>query len=361
MPSAMDRATRACALLLACLVALLPAGAAARARTLLPPGAVALAAATEEPPAPTVAGARVAVVITQAVGVGALADRIASLAIDALYDAGASALDPAAASASLREAGAPDPLTCGTDARCLEAIAQALDVRWVLAIGVGRFAGMYSLDLRLFDRQGEGRPASTSGTWAEPGPDWEEAIDQGLSTLLPAELLQQTGRLLVRANVPATLRIDGAPSGDLPMAEPIELAPGVYQVEIENEGSRTGAEVEIVANQEATLDLVLAPSLAGSGTDWMETGSWIAGGGALVTLVAAVATHAAAGSTMDDARSQKDAGKPFLDTRADAIDQVQTARVLYGLAGGLAVGAAVLWLLGGDAPAMAAPPAQELP
>src|SRR5690606_2799071 len=101
------------------------------------------------------------------VGVGPLADRLGGIASTATARGGATVLDPAASSRQLRVVRGPDPLTCGSDSKCLEAIAAALDTRWVLAVGIGRFGGMYGLDLRLVDRQSDAKPASSSSTWAE--------------------------------------------------------------------------------------------------------------------------------------------------------------------------------------------------
>jgi len=287
----------------------------------------------------------------QAVGVGALADRLGEIASGVLGGNGVAVLDPAAASRQLRERAGPDPLTCGTDPVCLSAVASKLGVRWVLALGLGRFGGMYGLELRLLDASGTAAPASASGTWAEPGPDWEIALRDALGGLLPAELREpQPGRLFVRANEPGELFVDGNAVAALPLEAPIELRAGAYALELRGATGSARAEVEVAAGALAEVELVLAPALVDEPSRWMRTTSFVAGGTAIAVLAGAIATNLAASSTMDDARAQKTAGKPFAGTRDDALDTIGTSRVLYGVAAGLAVGAATLWFFDGSAP-----------
>ena len=334
MPSRAEHAlpVRLGALLLACAIAALPVRS--RAET--------------EAPEPD---RTIAVVITQSVGVGALADRLGGIAGAAVSQGVATVMEPAASSRALRNADGPDPLTCGSDPACLRSIADALQVRWVLGIGIGRFGGMYGLELRLIDRRADGPPATKSGTWAEPGPDWEVALREELAAILPAELLAAPkGGLLVRANESGELLVDGTPVATLPLERPIVLEAGRHTVELRGaSGSATG-EVEIRPDAVAELELVLAPPIVDEAPHrWMRTGSYVAAGGAVAVLAAAVATNVSASSTMDDARSQKAAGQPFASTRSDALDTIGTSRVLYGVAAGLAVGAVTLFLL--DRPA----------
>jgi hypothetical protein len=290
---------------------------------------------------------KAAVIITQAVGVGALADRLGEIASDVVAESGAPVLSPAQSTRQLRATGGPDPLTCGTEPRCLGEVAAKLGVRWVIAVGIGRFGGMYGLELRLIDARGAAAPGSASGTWAEPGPDWETAMRDALTGMLPAALRKApAGRLFVRANAPGELFVDGAPVATLPLAAPIELSAGAHSVELRGESGDAKANVEVPAGALAELELVLAPALVEAPPSrWMRTTKWVTGGGAVAVLAAAIGTNIAASSTMDDARTQKDAGKPFAGTREDALDQIGTSRVLYGVAAGLAVGAATLWLL----------------
>lgn len=296
---------------------------------------------------------KAAVIITQAVGVGALADRLGEIAGDVVAESGTAVLAPATSTRKLRETGGPDPLTCGTDPRCLGEVAAKLGVRWVLAVGIGRFGGMYGLELRLIDARGTEAPGSASATWAEPGPDWETAMRDALAGVLPAALRKApSGKLFVRANAPGDLFVDGAQVATLPLATPIDLAAGAHAVELRGEGGDAKTNVEIAAGALAEVELVLAPALVEPAPPrWMRTTKWVAGGGAVAVLAAAIGTNIAAGSTMDEARAQKDAGKPFAGTREDAFDQIGTARVLYGVAAGLAVGAATLWILDENAAA----------
>lgn len=300
-------------------------------------------------PAQRDSAATLAVVITQAVGVGALADRLGTIAGHIAEEAGATVLDPATSVRLLRESAGPDPLTCGTDPVCLRTVAGELKARWILAIGIGRFGGIYGLELRLLDASGDLAPASASGTWAEPGPDWESALHDALAGLLPADLREASaGRLLVRANAPGDLLVDGSRVATLPLAAPVSLAPGEHVVELRGATGSARAAVDVAAGALAEVDLVLAPAIAAeaSGGQWMRTASYVAGGTAVAVLAGAVATQLSASSTMDDARARKAAGEPFAATRNDALDSIGTSRVLYGVAAGLAVGAVTLWLCG---------------
>ncbi len=288
---------------------------------------------------------KVAVVITQAVGVGALADRLGAIASTVAAESGAAVLDPAASSSQLRAAGGPDPLTCGSDATCLRTIAEALGVRWVIGIGIGRFGGIYGLELRLVDRSAAAAPAGTSATWAEPGPDWEVAMREALAGVLPEELQQQRkGTLLVRANEPGELFVDGAPAGTLPLEAPVEIAAGSHEVELRGAGGSARSTVEVQPGARAEIELVLAPALdPAPPSRWTSTGKWVAGGTTLALFTGAIATHLSAAGAMDDARAQKDEGDPFASTRQDALDRLDVARLLYTAAVAAALGTAALW------------------
>lgn len=304
----------------------------------------------------------VAVVVTQAVGVGPLADRLAEIAAAHLESRGLRVIRSGEAARRLRELGGRDPLTCGSDATCLGSIGETLGTRRILAVGLGRFAGMYGLDLRAIDRGAEGDAAvrNASGTWAEPGPDWETAMRTALEGVLPAPASAPApapapaeGKLLVHAaDTGAELRIDGAPVGTVPLASPISLAAGVHRIELRSEGrGAVEREVTIESGALADIELALAPVVADldDRPAWYAPAKWTASGVAVAALAGAIATHLAASSTMDDAGALKDAGKPFASTRQDALDTLGTARILYGVAAAAGAGAATLWFL--DRPA----------
>src|SRR5690606_22939925 len=80
---------------------------------------------------------RVAVVVSQAVGVGPLADHLGNLAAEHLGQGTAKVIGPGEAARLLRERGGPAPESCGSDAACLREIARALEADWVVALGVG--------------------------------------------------------------------------------------------------------------------------------------------------------------------------------------------------------------------------------
>lgn len=295
-------------------------------------------------PADEAAHPRIAVVIAEAVGVGPLADRLGDIAVEHLRNR-AAVVDPAEASRTLRQLGGPDPLTCGSEIGCLHEVARLLGVERLLAIGIGRFTGMYALELQLVEAGSGEKPRRVSSTWAEPGPDWQAAVPRAIDELLPAPA---TGTLLVRAAEPGELRIDGAPAGTLPMARPVVLPIGTHRVELRAGERRSEATVTVEPGRQAEVELALAPALVAIGAApprWQRTAAWIAGGTAVAVLAAAIATHASAASTMDDARGRKDAGKPFASVREDALAQIRTARWLYGGAAVLAAGATTLWFL----------------
>lgn len=318
---------------------------------LLPLGAL----ANEPPPSKPA----VAVVVTQAVGVGTLADHLAELATDDLAKLGHTVIRPGEAARRLREAKAPDPLTCGTDTACLRSLAESLEAHAVVALGVGRFAGMYGLDIRSVPRHPDGAPKTHSGTWAEPGPDWMAAIHEAVRQVAP-EIPAPVGKLFVHTDTEgAEIRIDGEVAGLSPLAQAVELPVGAHRLEVVRPGVG-GAErtVEIVEGETLELSLALAPLHVDRSPAWIAPAKWTTGAVAIASLTGAIATHLSASSTMDDARADKAAGRPFAQTRRDALDTLTNARILYGLAAAAGIGSGVLfWLDAGQptAPAAAAP------
>jgi len=129
----------------------------------------------------------------------------------------------------------------------------------------------------------------------------------------------------------------------------LEVPAGARTLELRGAEGRAVARADVPVDGLAEIELTLAPPVAG-GIDWMRTGTYAAGGGAIAALIGAIALHATAASTMGDARAQKRAGEPFAKTRQDALDTVGTARLFYVVAGVLAAGAVALYLLD-DAPA----------
>lgn len=323
-----------------------------------PPTSIAMAAsasATEKaPPAgaekQVPARAPLAVVVTQAVGVGTLADHLAELAADDLEKLGHEVIRPGEAAKRLRAANAPDPLTCGTDTACLRKLAQGLEARAVVALGLGRFAGMYGLDLRSVPQAADLEPKVSSGTWAEPGPDWGTAIQEAILQVDPG-VLPPTGWLFVHSDTDgAEVRIDGEVVGHSPLAQALELPVGSHRLEVVRQGVG-GSEktVEIQEGETLEISLALAPLHVNRSPAWIAPAKWTTGAVALASLTGAVATHLSASSTMDDARGHKAAGRTFTGTRQDALDTLTTARILYGVAAATGIASGVLfWLDSGE-------------
>lgn len=296
-------------------------------------------------------------VVTQAVGVGTLADHLAELAADDLAELGHQVLRPGETARRLREAKARDPLTCGTDTACLRSLAVALDSHTLVAVGLGRFAGMYGLDVRSVANDPDSAPKVSSGTWAEPGPDWATAIQEAIRQVAP-EQPRTLGRLFVHTDEEgADIVVDGEIVGQSPLALALELPVGAHRVEVVSLG-RGGAarEVDIVAGELVELTLSLAPLRESRPRAWMAPAKWTTGAVAVAALTGAVATHLSASSSMDDARAEKLAGRPFGDKRQDALDTLTTARILYGVAAAAGIGSGVLfWLDSGTAASQPVP------
>src|SRR5690606_39239964 len=128
----------------------------------------------------TVPAIDAAIVVTQAVGVGPLADRLGNLTVDRIAKGPLRAIGPGESARLLRARGGPDPLRCGSDLPCLESIAKLLEVRWLITVGIGRFGQMYGLELGALDRMSGEAPRTTSATYASPGPEWEQALEEAL-------------------------------------------------------------------------------------------------------------------------------------------------------------------------------------
>jgi len=288
-----------------------------------------------------------AIVVTQAVGVGPLADRLGNLTVDRIAKGSLRAFGPGEAARLLRARGGPDPLRCGSDAACLGDVARLLEVRWLITVGIGRFGEMYGLEIGALDRASDGAPRTTSSTYAAPGPEWEQALEDALGKVLPAELLLPPARLSVRSNVPdAELLVDGVRHGFLPLAGPLLLPEGSYALELRKAGySVARRDLSLAAGEEMSTELLLAPVAVPARESRTNLWPYYAGGASVLSAAVAAVFHAGASSDMDTARSLKSAGKPFAAERSDALSQIGTARVLYGVAGAAAIGAITLYLL----------------
>lgn len=289
---------------------------------------------------------RVAVVVSQSVGVGALADHLGNLVADHLGKGSVQVVGPGEAARLLRQQGGKDPSICGSDSACLRQLGEALQARWVVALGVGSFGEIFSLELRSVDRQGEEAARSTSSTYAAPGPNWDEALGEALRKIVPKRLLHQKGELRITSRAQgAEVRLNGLPAGNVPLEKPLRLPAGEYQVEVGLEGFTSAREtVRIEPGETLEVDLALAP-LGATARVPLETYAWVASGTAATALVSAIGFHLGASSAMDDAADRKRAGRPFLDRRETALDRMTVSHVSYGIAGLAVAGAAVLFYL----------------
>lgn len=295
-------------------------------------------------PASAYAKEKVAVVISQAVGVGPLADHLGNLAAEHLGKGVARVIGPGESARLLREKGGPAPESCGSDAGCLRQIARALEAQWVVAIGVGSFGEIFSLELRCVEQEEAEEAATTSATYAAPGPDWGQALRERLGAIVPKRLLHSRGELLVHSGeVGAEIRVNDLAAGTIPLAQPLRLPEGKYTVELRHEGhASTQQTVEIRAGEITELELGLLPM---GGRPPLRTYAYLTSGTAVAALGVAVGLHLSASSTMDDARELQRQGKPFADDRSAALGRVGTARIFYGVAGAAAVASAILFYL----------------
>lgn len=312
------------------------------------------------------AGESVAVVITQSVGVGPLADRIGNLIADRVAKGVHPVVPPGEASRRLRQEHGTDPLTCGSDERCLQAVGRELGAAWVVAVGIGHFGGMIALELQAVEVEGEGPPAVLSSTWQAPGPDWESTVETSLERLLPAEILEPAGTLFVEASeVGAEVRVGGAVVGHTPLARPVRLPPGEHRVELVLAGYASQRRtVRVDAERSTELQVVLMPM--GDGPSLRPWG-YAAAGTAVATLVGAVLLHLASDRAEEEARDLRWRLDP-LDDPSEALAMQRSARKrrvashwLYGASATLATTAVGLFLLDparrGSASEVGAPPA----
>ena len=289
---------------------------------------------------------RVAVVISQAVGVGPLADHLGNLAAEHLGQGTAKVIGPGEAARLLRERGGPAPESCGSDAACLREIARALEADWVVALGVGSFGEIFSLELRCVEQDEAVDPQTTSATYAAPGPDWGQALRERLEQIVPRRLLHSRGNLIVVSErTGAEVRINDLAAGTIPLAQPLRLPEGTYTVELRLEGHSSAREtVEVRAGEDTEVRLDLVPLGAGGGPS-KRTLAYVASGTAAASLATAIGLHLGAASAMDEARELQRAGKDFSDARSTAHGRMTAARVAYGLAGAAAIAAGVLLYL----------------
>ena len=296
-------------------------------------------------PASSHAREKVAVVISQAVGVGPLADHLGNLAAEQLSQGVVRVIGPGDATRLARQKGAPTPESCGSDVACLRALARALEARWVVAIGIGSFGEIFSLELRCVEQDEEAQPAVTSATYAAPGPDWSQALRERLALVVPKRLLHSRGDLLIQSSeVGAEIRINDLAAGTIPLAAPLRLPEGRYTVELRRDGHASAQQVvEIQAGETTEIQLELAP--IGGESRPLRTYAYASSGAAVAALGTAIILHLGANSAMDEARALQRQGKAFADERASAKSTMTTSRIFYGVAGAAAIGSAILFYL----------------
>lgn len=297
------------------------------------------------PPSVADAKEKVAVVISQAVGVGPLADHLGNLAAEHMEQGTAKVIGPGEAARLLRERGGPEPQTCGSDIGCLRRLAEALEARWVVALGIGSFGEIFSLEMRCVEPDEEIEPTVTSATYAAPGPDWGQALRERLESIVPKRLLYSRGTLFIQSQrVGAEIRVNDLSAGTIPLAQPLRLPEGRYTVEIREAGFASAQEeVEIRAGEETEIELDLLPLHGGSSP--LRKYAYISGGGAVAALATAIGLHVSASGTMDAARELQRAGKPFADERSSALGRMSASRITYGVAGAAALATGVLLYL----------------
>lgn len=296
-------------------------------------------------PATALAREKVAVIISQAVGVGPLADHLGNLTAEHLGKGAAKVVGPGEAARLLRERGGPEPEACGSDVDCLREVARALETRWVVALGVGSFGEIFSLELRCVEEDETVEATATSATYAAPGPDWGQALRERLERVVPKRLLFSRGGLFIDSEeVGAEIRVNDLTAGTVPLAQPLRLPEGSYTVELRQAGYASAQEtVEIRAGEETELHLELLP-IAGAPTPY-RTYAYVGAGTTVAALATAIGLHVSASGAMSDARDLQKAGEPFADERDGALGRMQAARVVYGVAGAAAIATGVLYYL----------------
>ena len=296
---------------------------------------------------PAVAHARekVAVVISQAVGVGPLADHLGNLTAEHLEKGAARVIGPGEAVRLLRERGEPEPEACGSDVDCLRQLARALEARWVVAVGVGSFGEIFSLELRCVEEDEAVEAVSTSATYAAPGPDWGQALRERLEAIVPKRLLHSRGSLFIQSReVGAEIRVNDLAAGTVPLAQPLRLPEGRYTVEIRHAGQAAAREtVEIRAGEKTELQLDFLT--IGPSSTPLRTYGYIGAGTSEAALATAIGLHISASAAMEEARDLQHAGKPFADERSTALRRMTGSRIAYGLAGAAAIATGILLYL----------------
>jgi hypothetical protein len=290
--------------------------------------------------APVAAGAEppsAAVLVTQAAGAGDLPARLGLLAAEIVALHGGAVVRPDAAVHRL--APGLDPITCGTDEACLADAGRRLAVRWVVAVGVGRFGDLWGLDVRVLDAVQGGSARVASATYADPGPDWTAALREALERTLPEELLHPGTLLTVRTREPgASVLLDGAAIGTTPL-EARPVAPGPHRVEARLPGHTAAQrDLTLAAGESAELELPLVPLGAGDRGTW----PYVTGAATLGALTAAVLLHVTALQAAQDANTLH--GTARIDRHGAAEDRMTVAAVLYGVAGAAALATGYLLL-----------------
>ena len=314
--------------------------------------ACALLASLSPAPASAAEKVKAAVLVTQSLNVGDLADRVGLLAADILRGGPLEVIAPKDAASKLAAAGGPDPIECGTDNACLTEAGRKLGVRWVIAVGIGKLGEYYGLDVRALDAESVGLPRTYQQSYKEPGPDWTNATHEAVRKVVPAELLEapKDTSIEVVSNVDgATVFLDGFPAGTTPRERPIATAAGPHAIELRKDGhSSARREVTLAAGASERLELYLVP-LGEEGGGLGRTFGFVSAGVGAAALGTAIFFHVQSLGSADEANQLNREGLDFTDAKERSLSEIGTARILYGVAGVAAVGATVLFLTsGGD-------------
>lgn len=155
------------------------------------------------------------------------------------------------------------------------------------------------------------------------------------------------GYLALESDRSANILINGESKGQLPLSTPLELAPGNYQVQLNTARDVSwSGDVTVKPDQTLALNVPLEHNVsAAAGSSWKRQASIALGVGAIGFGVGGMFMGMQAQDTFDRLGAQE-ASRGFVDPdlKASGESQSSTANILYGVAGGVLLGAVGLFV-----------------
>ncbi len=187
----------------------------------------------------------------------------------------------------------------------------------------------------------------------------EVAPSKSMTVKVEFEAVKVTGFVRLESDRPARVSVDGVAMGELPLAEPLVLTPGVHKIELRDGDTSWSGDVSVTRDE--TLRMMVPLDAAG-GTSWKRVTAYVLGGTGVALAIGGVVMGLEASSTFDTLDNQERL-RGFADQ--DLVDQGEsqafTANLLY-VASAVAIGTGVglyVWDMMDGAQDEVSPPSEE--